>query len=150
MALHKTGFPKEEATSRKAYLITAGSDPTQVVCSAWAADPILFLHWAHPVCPLTSIYNSNTCCAIRPPAGIENAFKNRVITCSLYKECGKWCVQTRIPCWFSKLLPYHLLTQSVLKLESLACGCNGSVLPKLLVFTSVVHAWTLTHRVVNI
>lgn len=32
MALHKTGFPKEEATSRNGYLITAGSGPTQTVC----------------------------------------------------------------------------------------------------------------------
>ena len=57
MALHKTGFPKEEATGRNGYLITA------------AAEAILFLccvpNWSF-------IYNSNTFSPIRPPAGIEN------------------------------------------------------------------------------
>lgn len=41
---------------------------------------------------------------------------------------------------FSQHFTDLLLTQSVLQLESLACGCAGNVLPMLLVFTSVVHA----------
>lgn len=39
MALHKTGFPKDEATGRNGYLIKTGSDPADAV-SASAAEAI--------------------------------------------------------------------------------------------------------------
>lgn len=62
MALHKTGFPKEEATSRNGYLIKAGSEPAEV---------ILLFKFAHR----SFIYNSNAFSTIGPPAGTENTLK---------------------------------------------------------------------------
>lgn len=84
---------------------------------------------------------------------------------SLHKEFGGRCVSTRIPrrrclkCSFSyrTLWSGLIFTTFAWSLKVccnltclVSCGCADSVLPKLLVFTSVVHAWTLTRRVVNI
>lgn len=136
MALHKTGFPKEEATGWNGYLIKAGSEPTGCVLLP-KQRRLFFSFTEHIQCAhWRFIYNSNTF-SIGPPAGIENALNwksdnvcNTLL--SLHKECGERCVQTRLPRWCLKYSFSNRTLWSVLifpnfyLISSLVC-CNLKV-----------------------